>query len=198
MHFGNGKLIQQRVPLRVVVRNAGHISKCQAVVGFCSKFCSIIHRGGAAGGGPANTVVVSGQVFNIGGRSSVGQTFFHTAPVLSGQILRIESNGIIEQIADLCTGCGICVQRQECRHIISANQMSIAVCRIVFGSQNVLYRIVGIAGSGNIVVTLVHDIGACSVTIVGLHRVLCIKGNSDGLAGTGFQRFSFGKAGQID
>ena len=178
VHLIEGHLIQQLVPLGIVVVEADHVVQLDAVLG--------------AEGGHLNALVVGsvvadllqillqqlgqGQLDGLGGQGAVpvraaqpGDSLINalievgvSAGQLVGDLGAVLAGGVgggIESVLGPSIGqVGVAV----------GSHLAVGVLdRVALGSQNVVDSVVGIGGGGEVVVTGVKDIGAGTVGVVG-------------------------------
>ena len=172
-HLIKGNLVEQLVPIGVIVALANHHAQGHAVVGTHGGHNSV--RIGVSG-------IVAGHV-QVGNQSLVGfqgnDLGPGALPVRAGQVVNavhtvVAGVGIVELVGDGLTGdsgnaVGVLVQAGN---IVVPGHIGVAVGGhavlngVALGGQHVVDGIVRIVGSGQVVVTGIQDVGLGTVGIV--------------------------------
>ena len=190
-HFLIGDLIQQLVPIRVVVIFADHHAQRHAVVGTHS---------GHLGGRTVNALIALVRV-DIRQQGIVGLNGDllrpSAGPVGTGEHIHLVITvvghiGRIQLVGDLLAGSGRDGVGLGIGHTVGVGvgESGIAVgghavgSGVALGSQNIVHSIVGIACGGQVVITGLQNIGLCHILIVaGQLAAGHVDGNSLAFAG---------------
>ena len=197
VHLVKGHLIQQVIPLGIVVIQADHVIQFQAVVlahgrhklglivsgviaDILQVFLQLLGQGKLDGLGGQGAVPVRAAQPGNGVLLAIVQVGVSAGKLVGdgGAILTGSIGGGIEGILGPGVGqVGVAVLG----HLAVGGLHSVAL-----GSQDVVHSVVGIGGGGEVVVTGIKDVGACTVGIVG-SDVALVDGHADSLGSAGGQ-----------
>ena len=208
VHLVEGHLIQQLVPLGIVVVQTDHVVQLDTVVLAHGR-----HKLGLIVSGVIADILQillehlgQGQLYGLGGQSAVpvravqpghgllnalvqvgvsaGQLVGNGGAILAGGV-----GGGIEGVLGPGVGqVGVAILG----HLAAGGCNGVAL-----GGQDVVHSVVGIGGSGEVVVTGVEDVGAGAVGVVG-SNVALVDGHADSLGSAGSQLSRFAEADEGD
>ena len=182
-HLAVGQLVQQGIPLGIIKVLADHGSEGQAVLGAQSGHLDAVGlRAVVLGEGEARSQsLVGGQLCGSGGDGAgpVGAAHpGHTA----GGVAALVGVGLVKQVGDGGAGCAggegggvesvVGPLPDEVGAAVLGHAAIGVLDGVALGSQDVVDCVVGIGGSGEVVVTGVHDVGLGVVRVVGAQLAL--------------------------